>query len=207
MNPYAELEPDQLREAAKELAQPRNPSRHWTQMAAMIGTIDDRNAFFEWGFRSLRAWAESELDIAPEDTIESLKLWRLVKVSNLPLERWAQVSKAKAKIVARALGMGADAATWIDKAMNTESSSELMDAYRRLVGDEVWIVLEVPMPTELHQLVHAAMILALPTVLEDVDLPADQPTLLALATKRENAFRCLEVIVKEFVESHAGGQS
>lgn len=201
-NPYAELAPDALREAAKELVQPKNPQRHWTAHAAMIGTVDDRTAYLEWEYRSLRAWAEAELDMAPGDCLELLKLWRLVKVSNLPLERWANVSKAKAQIVARALGMGADPATWVDKAMSAGSAAELMDDYKRLVGDEVWTEFTVAVPQELLQLIHAAMILALPNVLDGA-LPPDQVSLLALAVRRENAFRCLEEIVKDYVEAHA----
>lgn len=205
MNPYAELPQEQLREAAKDLIRPKDPTRHWTVLAAMIGTVEDRQAWSEWRFRSLRAWAESELDMRPADTMESLKLWRLVQGSHLEIEAWAEVSKGKALVVMRALALGGDPATWIRKALDAESAEALREELLRYLGKELWVEWKVQLPEDLLELVQAAMVLALREI-PDIELPNDRAALLVLAEQKEFKFRCLEVVMKHYIET-AGRQS
>lgn len=205
MNPYAELAPSDLRQAAKDLIRPKDPGRHWTVLAAMIGTVEDRRAYVEWGFRSLRVWAESELDLGPEDTVESLRLWRLIQGSHLEIEAWAEVSKAKAKVLMRALAMGGDPATWIRKAMDAESADALREELQRYAGEEIWSDWCVAMPESVLELVDAAMMLALREI-PDVEPSTDRQHLAVLIGKREVRFRLLEILAKSYIES-AGRQS
>lgn len=197
-NPFVPLPPDSVRVAATEITRPHDPRTHWSRVAALLGAVEDRQLYQEWGHRSVRAYAEQELDLAPSDTHELLKLYRVVQAANRPLEDWALISKGKARVLARALHLGGDLGAWIERALSSATEAALRTILQQQLGEETFTPYTIHIPASLEPLVQAAMLKALPIAVEE-ELPADLDAQLALVMRRENHFRCLEVLCASFL--------
>ena len=196
-NPFVEQSADAVRAAARAFTA-RDPKTHWSVLAALLGSVEDRQLFSAWSFRSTRAWAESDLDVSSAEVLELLRFYRLIQASGHPLEEWAQVSKGKARVVARALHLGGDPAKWLQVALSSETEQALRDLLKRQLGEETWLSYTIEIPDSLEPLGRAAMRKAL-AVAVDEELPAEPEAQDAMAIRRENHFRCLEVLCAAFL--------
>ena len=199
INPFVALSPDAVRQAATVIARPHDPKSHWTQFAALLGAIDDRRLYEAWSFRSTRAWAEHDLDLSPSESNELLRLYRILQTAGRPLTDWATISKGKARVIARALHLGGDPAMWLDHALSSATEDALQAILLRQVGKDVFVPFTVHIPESLVPLVQEALRRALPEAVEE-ELPEDPAEQDRLVEKREYAFRCLEVVVRAFLQ-------
>ena len=197
-NPFVSMPPDAVRKAAHVIARPHDPRIHWTQVATLLGAVEDRQLYEAWSFRSTRAWAERELDVSPSDTLEFLRLYRLVQRSGRPLDDWARVSKGKARLLVRALHLGGDPTQWLELALASETEEALREILQRQLGKDVFVPYTVYIPESLEPLVREAMRRALTVAIEE-DLPDDPDAQDALVLRRDTHFRCLEVICGSFL--------
>lgn len=197
-NPFVPLASDAVRSAATEITRPHDPRVHWSRIAALLGAVEDRQLYQEWGHRSLRAYAEQELDLAPSDSHELLRLYRIVQTAGRPLEDWAKISKGKARVISRALHLGGDPATWLDQALSSATEDALRTILLRQTGADVFVPFTVFMPDSLLPLVLEALRRALPIAVDE-ELPEDPAAQDVLVQRRDTGFRCLEVVCAAFL--------
>ena len=197
-NPFVPLTADAVREAATAITRPHDPKAHWSRMSALLGAVEDRQLYQEWGHRSLRAYAEQELDLAPSDTHELLRLYRVVQTAGRPLEDWAGVSKGKMRVIARALHLGGDPGKWLEAALSSATEADLLAILQRQLGADVFVPFTIHIPESLLPLVLEALRRALPDAVDE-EIPADPAAQDEIVRHRAVQFRCLEVVCAAFL--------
>lgn len=201
------LSSEELRQQAAEVFRPRQAGCHWSIQVEILGTVEDRRLYSDWGYASTRSWAEDELDVCHDDCFESLKLWRLMAEGltlNPPIDltAWQRMPKGRALIILKAVKMGGDLRAWFERALAAENEEELRAALvQAMGGGEAWVALHFDAPTEIAELLEAAMILALRDVFPGEAFTIDAAR--AMVYRREVAFRCLEVLAANYVKDTA----
>lgn len=204
MTTLATLPPDELREAAKRIVGPREAGSHWSYLAQVIGAVDDRRLYEDFGCASTRAWADEDLGMSHARTMAFVKLWRIMLAAHpgVPFEAWLAITEGKALIVGQAMKLGGNAADWIRRAMAASSEEALRAEWKAMVGEEVWTDFVAAMPADSLQLLEAALILALAEV-EGLEQPTSVELASSLIYRREITHRALVVICKTYVEERA----
>lgn len=193
--------PEELLHAALNMAIQVGETAHWSQLAIVLGRVDDGGWWKTWepNCASARAWAETELGIPPKDFITYLDLWHTMqKVQNdVGFEVWRTITKSKALLVRKIIAANGDPATWMAQANNL-SAVKLRGAIEKHLGHESWTEFKVAVPTDLLPLIEAALVLALPNALDKPATEIQQEK----AKDRNVRFLCLEQIVTEYIQNH-----
>lgn len=186
-----------LRAAAGEMV--GSESAHWSRVALVLARVEDEGLYAEWGYSSARAWATDELGLTPSDYVGLLKLWRMVqKAPSVSIFAWALVPKSRAAQIVKVAAMGGNIAEWVTLS-NATTPADFNAAVRKALGKpQEWVTFKVSMPAELAELAEAALVMALPRALDDEPNPDKSK-----AKDRDVRFRCLEVILTEWVQQNA----
>lgn len=186
MNPWT-LTPDQVVEEAKRLASRQEPP-HWSELSLLLARID-RDQLYAPLYGTLRSFALAELEMAPDDAVEYLRLFRLLEAGlpSVRYEDWLRIVKARALVVLAAVRLGANVHAWYEKALAAESAKELDDELRRLTGkEERWARFELDVPASLLEVIEAAFTVAIPHV-----YPGEGLEVLTDRTKRPGLLECV----------------
>lgn len=197
------LSADELVATAKTLF--RGEDKHWSVLAGVLGRIEDSRAWATYTdqtgqpYSSIRAFAEEELGLARSDVFVYRGLWTMMKrVSNqVPYREWRTISRSKAGVIRKALALGGDPKSWLEKAQ-AFSARALADEFTRLAGKEPWATFTVRVPVSMGPLIDQALKAALPEVLEE---PTPDEDRIHDPSVR---FRLLERILAEFVVARQG---
>lgn len=201
-----QLSADELRELAKTITQrPDGAARHWARLAAILGRVEDESLWSEYGYGSLRAYAEEELDLSTADVHALVKLWQMVRRAYpaVAWEAWSVLPRSRAVELRRVLSLGGDPVAWLDRAKTASSTEVLRHLIDQHLSIESWTTFHCAVPVELDALIEAALILALPEALQievppGVPLPTLDPE---RAKQKDTRFRCLEVLVRSYLTS------
>lgn len=193
------LDAQSLRDQAKHLAVTESVDRHWSRLALILGRVEDEHLFEDWGFASARAFAEEDLGIPPRDFVTLIELWRLMQACqpSVPFEAWHSMPKTKALLIRKVVALGAPPVEWVAQAQASAKVADFSAMIDKHLGKQTWVTFSVSMPGDLLELVEAGLSLALPVAMPDT--PNLKPE---MAKDREHRFKCLEIIVTEFVQRH-----
>lgn len=161
--------PDELLHAALTMTAQVGETAHWSQLAIILGRVDDGGWWATWepNCASARAWAESELGIPPKDFITYIDLWRTMQNhQNIAgFDCWRTITKSKALLVRKIINAGGDPGDWLAQAHNL-SATKLRTAIEVHLQHEVWTVVKIAMPQDAQLVFEEAMIAALPAALD-----------------------------------------
>ena len=127
-----------------------------------------------------------------------LKLARMVRdAPQVPIERWQQVNRQRATLLAQLASLG-DISPWVDKAITIKTYADFKRAVTRYLDPEAQDFMTIRIPRSLEPLLDEACRLALPQVEEGAIPSVD----VARAKDPDMRFRCLEIVLLEFVQPH-----
>jgi hypothetical protein len=198
---------EELYEEAKAIClQPGK--RHWSRLVYALGVLERE----EYWKRVCDGHPESEdpspcaegsvfadrhLELDYDDYSGTLDLWELMVVSRQPLSYWQSISRARAKLLRKVLKAGIEPGRsflpWLEKARSLKLT-QFQAEVTKLLGKQVWSTFVVRAPADLiENLFEPALVLALPNATTQPNLPG------VAARQKKHRFRCLEVIMAEFV--------
>lgn len=196
------LDAPALHARALALATVTHERAHWSELAAIVGRVQDE-AYFrrdDYGtYPTARAWAMDVLHIPPSEFIVLVeRLWPMIRDhAAIAPEEWRGITKARAVILTKVLGMpGVDARRWFDVAVAAPSASAFQTALADLLPEPKWITWKCRIPVPLAGVIDEAMGMALQRVLRTKH--PDPARMNDLDTK----FRCLERVVNLYL-AHA----
>jgi hypothetical protein len=187
-----------LLEEAKQVCQ-KAPSQHWSRQAAVLGQIDEGKLYTELEIESWPQFAES-LELTRWEYRQAVRLWKMMGRCRPALTDadWLKVSKSRALELQKVIALGADAKLWFEKALGATTLMDFVELVEGTLGKEVWVPFSVQVPKELRGVIEAALVKALPAVLNE---PHPDPE---RAKDKDVRFRCLEVMAQQFLLSVPG---
>lgn len=180
----------------------RPEDRHWTTVARVLLKIDTEKLYQsvldEDGapYANAKEYAEDALSMSRSEFFAFLKLARMMRdAPQVPLERWARVGRPRATLLASIASLG-DIAPWVDKALTLPRLAEFKQAVTRYLDPDAQEFITIRIPKSLEPLLDEACRLALPQV--------EEGAAEARAKDPDVRFRCLEVVLLEFVQPQRG---
>lgn len=174
----------------------------WFRLSVVVWRVENEGLYDSWGYTSARAWSQDELGIPPRDFVTLLELGKMVMNAGSGVEavEWEKLNKAKALLVKKVSALGGNCRQWVLKAMAAKTTTEFAAEVKIALGGkpEEWTTFKCAVPAELLELIDAALVMALPKALPD-ELVAPPER----ARDKDARFRCLEVIITEWVQDHA----
>jgi len=200
MTDLLKVSPEELRKLGK--GSKAQAGLAWYDLSVLLWRVEHEGLFEPWGYASARAYAQDELGIPPQDFKTLLDLAKMVIEAGAAVQpaEWGKLSKAKAMLVKKVSALGGDCKQWVAKATESKSATEFGKTVLTAMGGkpEEWVKWVVWMPAELAEVGDAAVIMALHKALPDDSNPAKE-----LAQDRNVRFKCLEVILTEWIQLNA----
>ena len=196
------LAPAEILDLARKLTW-RPDTRHWTVVGRVLLKIETER-LYELAqtaegapYDTSLSYAEDQLSLSRSEFYQFIKLARMVRdTPHVPLERWQQVNRQRATLLAQLATLG-DIAPWVDKALTIKSFAEFKLAVTRYIDPEAMDFMSIRIPRSLEPLLDEACCLALPQIEEGADP--------ARAKAPDMRFRCLELVLLEYVQPHRAG--
>ena len=187
------LDVDELVKVAPALFQPATPGSHWSQLAVVVGRIE-QEALYGPTFATARAYCAERLGLPPRDTEEYLKLWAMMtKHADVEPGRWETVPKAHAILLRQLFALGVHPNEYLDAYLKplAFTAADLQAELDRRRGRDPWGRFEVDAPAATVTLAAQALTLAIREFgLDDLDALTDRAT----------RHQLLEAVARRYIE-------
>ena len=176
MTPPHLLDPPALHAFALSLAH-RTP--HWSELAVILGRVQDEKLYATEEFQdrraepfgSARAWAHEVLDLPPRRFVVLVeRLWPMLQSCLMLMapEAWQGLPYTRAILLVKALRLGGDPRTWIERALTSPSTLAFRMILAGQLPPEQWRTRRFRVPVNgagVDEILDEAERLALPRVL------------------------------------------